>query len=172
MERLFDELKRRAEAAVRVVSGEADFSQADPMYVPIAREKGGKVKVVAQVVGRIAVWAVSKNPEIKDASVASLRGRKIVTHPKAMTAFVFSTLPHRHLCHIAPKPRTLVVLAEDALVFPAARRRRNVQRHRPAIGRHRWKVGRHPSKTETHRATTAPHRSFASPGFEGGWVSE
>ena len=33
-----------------MLSDEADFSQAAPMYVPISREKGGKTKVVAQVV--------------------------------------------------------------------------------------------------------------------------
>ena len=33
-----------------MLSDEADFSQAVPMYVPISREKGGKTKVVAQVV--------------------------------------------------------------------------------------------------------------------------
>src|SRR6266404_6389999 len=41
-----------------MLSGQANFSVADPMYVPISREKGGRTKVVAQVVARIAVWGL------------------------------------------------------------------------------------------------------------------
>src|ERR1044071_503866 len=37
-------------AFAAMVSGEAQFSVADPMYVPIAQEKGGDATVVAQVV--------------------------------------------------------------------------------------------------------------------------
>lgn len=42
-----------------MLSGEAHFSQADPMYVPISREKGSQTKVVAQVVARISGAAPS-----------------------------------------------------------------------------------------------------------------
>jgi NitT/TauT family transport system substrate-binding protein len=45
-----------------MLSGEADFSEADPMYVPISRQKGGETKVVAQVVARIAVWGLAMDP--------------------------------------------------------------------------------------------------------------
>src|SRR5437870_3776698 len=48
-----------------MLSGQAQFSQADPMYVPISREKGAKTKVVAQVVARIAVWGVTMNPRVQ-----------------------------------------------------------------------------------------------------------
>jgi NitT/TauT family transport system substrate-binding protein len=73
-----------------MLSGEADFAQADPMYVPISREKGGKTKVVAQVVGRIAVWGLTLDPNVKDMSANSIRGKKIATHPRPMTAFTYT----------------------------------------------------------------------------------
>ena len=60
-----------------MLSGEADFSQADPMYVPISREKGSKTKVVAQVVGRIAVWGLSMSGS--DMSADSLQGKSEVS---------------------------------------------------------------------------------------------
>src|SRR5579864_2819825 len=47
-----------------MMSGQAQFSQADPMYVPISREQGAKTRVVAQVVARIAVWGVALDPAI------------------------------------------------------------------------------------------------------------
>lgn len=74
-----------------MLSGEAQFCQADPMYVPISREKGGRTKVVAQVVGRIAVWAVTMDPAIPDMSPASIRGRTISTHQRPMTAYTYTT---------------------------------------------------------------------------------
>jgi|JI6StandDraft_1071083.scaffolds.fasta_scaffold00744_5 NitT/TauT family transport system substrate-binding protein len=73
-----------------MVSGEADFAQADPMYVPISREQGAKTKVVAQVVGRIAVWGTTLVPDIQEMTAASLKGRTIATHSKPMTAFTYS----------------------------------------------------------------------------------
>lgn len=75
-----------------LISGEAQFSQADPMYVPISREKGGKTKVVAQVVGRIAVWGLTKDEMVTDWSAASVKGRKISTQVRPMTAFVYTNL--------------------------------------------------------------------------------
>lgn len=74
-----------------MLSGEADFAQADPMYVPISREKGGQTKVVAQVVGRIAVWGVTFNPKINDITSSILKGKKVATHPRPMTAFTYTT---------------------------------------------------------------------------------
>lgn len=73
-----------------MTSGEAEFAQADPMYVPISREKGAKTKVVAQVVGRIAVWGTTLAPDIQELNAASLRGRTISTHPRPMTAFTYA----------------------------------------------------------------------------------
>jgi NitT/TauT family transport system substrate-binding protein len=60
------------------------------MYVPISREKGGQTKVVAQAVGRIAVWGVTMDPNVSDMSATSLRGKKITTHPKPMTAYTYT----------------------------------------------------------------------------------
>lgn len=73
-----------------MLSGEADFSQADPMYVPIANEKGGNTKVVAQVVARIAVWGISMDSTIQKMDKGSLRGKKISTHPRPMTAYTYT----------------------------------------------------------------------------------
>ncbi len=74
-----------------MLSGEAQFSQADPMYVPISRQSGAKTKVVAQVVGRIAIWGVTMDPKIQtmeDPKV--LRGKRISTHQRPMTAYVYT----------------------------------------------------------------------------------
>lgn len=73
-----------------MLSGEADFSQADPMYVPISREKGGQTKVVAQVVGRIAVWGVTMDPQVESMTADSMRNKKISTHPQPMTAYTYT----------------------------------------------------------------------------------
>lgn len=73
-----------------MLSGEAQFSQADPMYVPISREKGAKTKVVAQVVGRIAVWGVTMDRSVNKIDINTLRGKKIATHPRPMTAYTYA----------------------------------------------------------------------------------
>jgi len=73
-----------------MLSGEADFAQADPMYVPISREKGGRTKVVAQVVGRIALWGVARDPSIPDMTGTTLRGKKIATQPRPMSAYTYT----------------------------------------------------------------------------------
>lgn len=73
-----------------MISGEADFSQADPMYVPIAREKGSDTKVVAQVVARIAVWGVSMDPSVEAMTAETIKGKKIATHPAPMTAYTYT----------------------------------------------------------------------------------
>lgn len=73
-----------------MLSGEANFSQADPMYVPISREKGSRTKVVAQVVGRIAVWGVTKDPNIQEITKDTLKGKTIATQPRPMTAYTYT----------------------------------------------------------------------------------
>lgn len=78
-----------------MVSGEAQFSQADPMYVPISREKGGKTKVVAQVVARIAVWGLSMDGT--PITAATLKGKTIATQPRPMTAYTYSIQTIRDL---------------------------------------------------------------------------
>lgn len=73
-----------------MLSGEADFSQADPMYVPISNEKGSNTKVVAQVVARIAVWGVTMETTISKITAETLKGKKISTHPRPMTAYTYT----------------------------------------------------------------------------------
>lgn len=73
-----------------MMSGEADFSQADPMYVPISREKGSRAQVVAQVVARIAVWGVTKDPNIQQITKDTLKGKTIATQPRPMTAYAYT----------------------------------------------------------------------------------
>lgn len=77
-------------AFAAMLSGEADFAQADPMYVPISREKGSDTKVVAQVVARIAVWGVTMDKTVTEMSATSIRGKKISTHPQPMTAWTYT----------------------------------------------------------------------------------
>lgn len=73
-----------------MLSGEADFSQADPMYVPISREKGSDAQVVAQVIARISLWAVA-SPEFEgEFDQEDVRGKTIATHPRPMTAYTYA----------------------------------------------------------------------------------
>lgn len=74
-----------------MLSGESQFSVADPMYVPISRQQGGQTKVVAQVVGRIAIWGVTFDPNVRSVTAASIKGKKIATHPRPMSAFTYTT---------------------------------------------------------------------------------
>lgn len=48
-----------ASSFAAMMSGEAQFSQADPMYAPIRRAKGADAVVVANVVGRIGIWGIA-----------------------------------------------------------------------------------------------------------------
>lgn len=77
-------------AFAAMVSGEADFAVADPMYVPIAQEKGGDARVIAQVVGRIAVWGVVKDSLLNVTSSSDISGKRIATHQKPMTAYTYT----------------------------------------------------------------------------------
>lgn len=77
-------------AFAALLSKEADIAIADPMYVPIAREKGTQVHVIGQLVGRIAVWGVTKDPRVTSLSSETLRGKTIATHPRPMTAYVYT----------------------------------------------------------------------------------
>jgi NitT/TauT family transport system substrate-binding protein len=75
----------------------ADFAQADPMYVPIARSHGASAKVVAQVVARVALWAVTTDSRIKTLDAQALKGRTISTHPRPMTAYTYTVRLARDL---------------------------------------------------------------------------
>ena len=100
-----------------MISGNADFSQADPMYVPISREKGAETKVVAQVVGRIAVWGSTLPPDIKAMDASTLQGKSIATHPRPMTAYTYTLkaitdaglIPDKDVNIIQSKPGTELI---------------------------------------------------------------
>jgi len=77
-------------AFAALLSKEADIAIADPMYVPISREKGTQTRVIGQLVGRIAVWGVTKDPNVTELSAATLRGKTIATHPRPMTAYIYT----------------------------------------------------------------------------------
>lgn len=78
-------------AMASLLSGEAHFAQADPMYVPISRQQGGETVVVAQVVGRVALWAVTIDTALHELTARSLRGKTIATHTRPMSAFTYTT---------------------------------------------------------------------------------
>jgi len=73
-----------------MLSGEAHFSQADPMYVPISRVEGSDAVVVAQVVGRIAVWGFTNDETISEFSADAITGKSISTHSRPMTAYTYA----------------------------------------------------------------------------------
>lgn len=77
-------------AMAMLLSSKASFAQADPMYVPISRKQGAPTKVIGQVVGKIAIWAVTKDPGLQEITRESLTGRTVVTHPRPMTAFAYT----------------------------------------------------------------------------------
>jgi NitT/TauT family transport system substrate-binding protein len=73
-----------------MLSGEADFAVADPMYVPISQQKGSDTRVIAQIVARIAVWGVAKDGNTPANDSAALKGKKISTHQQPMTAYTYT----------------------------------------------------------------------------------
>jgi NitT/TauT family transport system substrate-binding protein len=73
-----------------MMSGEADFSQADPMYVPIANQNNAQTKVVAQVVSKIAVWGLTKDLNVNEISVNTIKGKTISTQVAPMTAYTYA----------------------------------------------------------------------------------
>lgn len=72
-----------------MLRGDAALCQADPMYVPISRAKHSDTRVVAQVVSRIAVWGLAKDPNLSWTQ-ASVRGKRIATQLRPMTAYVYA----------------------------------------------------------------------------------
>lgn len=73
-----------------MMSGEAQFSQADPMYVPISNEKKADTRVIAQVVSRIAVWGLTMDTATKEMSNVTLKGKTISTQTSPMTAYTYT----------------------------------------------------------------------------------
>ncbi len=84
-----------------VMKGEALFGIGDPVFTAIAREKGGKGKVVASIVNGVALWGIAKKdkhiPYIENAK--QLEGLRIGTFPKPSTTYtlVKNTIEQNHL---------------------------------------------------------------------------
>ncbi len=71
-----------------VVSGNAQFGVADPVFAAIARERGGDGKVIATLVGRVSNWGVARNasiPNIDDPR--KLDGLRVSSFPAPSTAY-------------------------------------------------------------------------------------
>lgn len=79
-----------ASSFAAMMSGEAQFSQADPMYAAIGRAKGADAVVVANVVGRIGIWGVSHSDIRQELTPQLFRGKTIATHPRPMTAYTYT----------------------------------------------------------------------------------
>lgn len=73
-----------------MMAGEADFSIADPMYVPISREQGARSKVVGQIVARIALWALTRDSAVTGFSREAIEGKSISTHLRPMSAYTYT----------------------------------------------------------------------------------
>jgi NitT/TauT family transport system substrate-binding protein len=71
-----------------VISGAAQFGVGDPAFTAISREKGGEGKVIAALVGRVANWAVTKNPAIQPfTDPKELDGKRVTSFPSPSTTF-------------------------------------------------------------------------------------
>ncbi len=77
-------------AFASMLSGEADFAQADPMYVPISREKGSDALVVAQVIARISLWGLASETFEGEFTKENIRGKTIASHPRPMTGYTYA----------------------------------------------------------------------------------
>jgi NitT/TauT family transport system substrate-binding protein len=77
-------------AFASMLSGEADFAQADPMYVPISREKGSDALVLAQVIARISLWGVAGKDFKGEFTQDNVRGKTIASHPRPMTGYTYA----------------------------------------------------------------------------------
>lgn len=80
-----------------IISGDADISIADPMYAPISQDNGSDVVVIGQIVGRIGLWAIARPGVNEPFDVTGLPGASIITHPRPMTAYTYTTLRLRDL---------------------------------------------------------------------------
>jgi NitT/TauT family transport system substrate-binding protein len=75
-----------------LIAGDADIAQADPMYAAISQSAGSDIVVVGQIVGRIGLWAVARPNTNRSFDAAGLRGRRVITHPRPMTAYTYTIL--------------------------------------------------------------------------------
>jgi NitT/TauT family transport system substrate-binding protein len=75
-----------------LISGNADFVLADPMYVPISRQNGAHLKVVGEIVGRIALWALARNPGVTAFDYDHIKGHVVSTNQRPTTAYTYTQL--------------------------------------------------------------------------------
>lgn len=71
-----------------VISGEAQFGVADPVFTAISHDKGGPGKVVAMLLMRLGMSGVTNNDKIRPImAVANLNGLRIGSFPEPSTAY-------------------------------------------------------------------------------------
>jgi len=82
-----------------VVSGDAQFGVGDPVFAAISQERGYPAKVIATIVGGVAIWGVTNNDEIPVIEERQqLAGLRVGTFPSPSTNYtlmkeLISTLP-------------------------------------------------------------------------------
>lgn len=71
-----------------VISGQASFGVGDPIFTAISQERGFPAKVVATIVGGVAIWGLTNNPSLHTISSAQdLAGLRIGTFPSPSTNY-------------------------------------------------------------------------------------
>jgi NitT/TauT family transport system substrate-binding protein len=73
-----------------VLRGDAQFGIGDPIFAAISRDRGGDGVVVGQVVGRVALWGVSKNINRQLAQPSDFARLRIGTFPRPSTAYTLT----------------------------------------------------------------------------------
>lgn len=81
-----------------LIAREADFAIGDPVFAAIAREKGGKGKVVAMLITSLGFSGVTNNPAIPDIKkVEQLDGLRISSFAEPSTAYtLLSEMKRKH----------------------------------------------------------------------------
>lgn len=70
-----------------VVQGAAQFGIGDPAFAAISRERGLKSKVIATVVGGVAIWGLTNKPMSPITEVGDLAGLRVGTFPSPSTNY-------------------------------------------------------------------------------------
>lgn len=71
-----------------VISGNAQFGVGDPVFAAISQEKGYDAKVVATIVGRVAIWGIANNSKVKPIrTTADFEGLRVGTFPEPSTNY-------------------------------------------------------------------------------------
>lgn len=71
-----------------VIAGSAQFGVGDPVFTAISQERGYPAKVVATIVGGVAIWGLTKDPKIKPIEKpGDLAGLRIGTFPSPSTNY-------------------------------------------------------------------------------------